>query len=448
MAADPVEAVPMSDTHPLGSKLTIQIVIAMFAGLVVGTMIQYLSSDQGFLQTTVVAEFLKTIGTMFISLLKMLMVPVVLVTLVCGTASLTEPSKLGRIGGKTILLYLGTTGIAITLALFFATLFSVGVGVEAPMEAFDPKVGKSISEVFAAMIPSNPVKAMAEGEMLPLIIFAILIGLSITFSGRRGETVRNLFESMNAVVMQLVILVMRIAPIGIFALMAVLAATLGFDKIKSVGEYFLTVVLVLVIHGAVVYPTLLKTLTGLSPMIFFSKMRTAMTFAFTTSSSNATLPVTLRTVEKRLGAGNSTSSFTVPLGATINMDGTAIMQGVATVFIANFYGHDLTIVQLATVALMAVLASIGAAGVPSVGLVLLGTVLAQVGLPIEGIGLIIGVDRLLDMLRTVVNITGDATVTCIVAKSEGDLDIEVFNDPEAGTVDNPEPDDDPRPATG
>ncbi len=424
----------MSPSHHLGSKLTVQIVVAMLAGAVVGAILNLTTDPGSWVQVNLVGNFLDAVGKMFVDLLKMLMVPVVLVTLVCGTSSLSEPSKLGRVGGKTIVFYLFTTAIAITLALTVATMVNVGAGSDAVAEAFTPKDEKTIKQVFIDMIPSNPVKAMAEGQMLPLILFSIMLGLAITLAGKAAEPVRKIFLSMNEVVMGLVVIVMKLAPIGIFCIITVLCATLGFDKIKSVLGYFLTVAIVLIIHGSLVYPTLLKTLTGLSPLTFFSKMRTAMTVAFTTSSSNATLPVTLRTAEERLGAGNSTASFTVPLGATINMDGTAIMQGVATVFIANFYAQDLTVAQMITVALMAVLASIGAAGVPSVGLVMLATVLAQVGLPVEGIGLIIGVDRLLDMMRTVVNITGDATVTCIVAKSEKDFDQSVFDDPNAGVI--------------
>jgi Na+/H+-dicarboxylate symporter len=273
---------------------------------------------------------------------------------------------------------------------------------------------------------------MADARMLPLIFFAILIGVSITLSGGPGKRIAAWFNDLNAVIMKLVSIVMSIAPYGVFSLIAILAATSNIEDFLAVGRYIVLVLAVLLFHALVVYPTLLFTLTRLNPLRFLSKMRAAMMFAFSTASSNATIPVTMDSVQQRVGVSNKISSFTVPLGATINMDGTAIMQGIATGFIAQFYGIDLTLTQYLMVVMMVIMASIGTAGVPSVGLVLLAGVLSQVGLPEEGIALILGVDRLLDMSRTVVNITGDATVTTIVARSEGELDEAVFADPSAG----------------
>jgi len=258
------------------------------------------------------------------------------------------------------------------------------------------------------------------------------LGISITLSKEVGVRVANWFQDINAIIMKLVTLVMRFAPYGVFALIAILAATSSIDSFTALGKYVGLVFAVLFVHALVVYPLIFSVLTRLSPLKFLFKLKALALFAFTTASSNATIPVTLETVEKRVGVSNKVASFTVPLGATINMDGTAIMQGIATGFIAQYYGIDLTTSQYLMVVVMVILASIGTAGVPSVGLVVLAGVLTQVGLPAEGIALILGVDRILDMTRTVVNITGDSMVTTVVAKSEGELDLDVFNNPEAG----------------
>jgi Na+/H+-dicarboxylate symporter len=273
---------------------------------------------------------------------------------------------------------------------------------------------------------------MAQGSVLQVIVFALLVGLAISKSGDTGQRLNNGFGVVNEVIMKMVMILMNLAPYGIFCLLAKLFAGVGIGMILSLGKYFLTVLFVLLLHSLGVYSLLLKAFTGLSVKTFLSKMRPALMFAFSTSSSGATLPVTLRTVEKRLGVNNSVASFTVPLGATINMDGTAIMQGVATVFIAQVYAVDLSLGDYMMVILTATLASIGTAGVPGVGLIMLAMGLQQVNLPVEGIALIIGVDRLLDMTRTAVNVTGDCMVACIVGKSENELDMEVFNDLDAG----------------
>ncbi|MEM7704674.1 MAG: dicarboxylate/amino acid:cation symporter [Pseudomonadota bacterium] len=423
----------MTDSSALGGALTRRILIGMAIGVVVGVAINVTNWEWG--EQTLALGLFDLLGQIFLKLLKMLMVPVVLVSLICGVTSLANPKELGRLGGKAVGLYMLTTGLAIALAITVASLVGPGEGFSPPDRAYTPPPSQTLSEVILGMVPQNPINAMAEAKMLQLILFAVLFGLAISLAGEPGKRIRGIFSDLNDVVMMLVTMVMQTAPIGVLALMAKLCATLDLKEFSEVLTYFLTVVAVLAIHGAVTYPMLLKLTTGLNPLVFLSKMRTAMAFAFSTSSSNATLPVTLRTTEERLGVNNSVASFTVPLGATINMDGTAIMQGCATIFIANAYGVDLTLAQLMTVVLMAVLASIGAAGVPGVGIVLLATVLEQVGLPVEGIALILGVDRLLDMMRTVVNITGDAAVTTVVAHSENEMDTARFNDPDAGTID-------------
>ena len=285
------------------------------------------------------------------------------------------------------------------------------------------------------MVPSNPIEAMASANMLQIIVFALLFGIAITMSGERGKHVLDVFKDLDAIIMKMVEIIMGLAPYGVFALITRTFATQGIDLILPLIGYFLTLTVALGVHALCVYPTLLKSLVNLNPLTFLRKMRDPATFAFSTASSGATIPVTLRTTELKMGVKDTVSSFTVPLGATINMDGTAIMQGVATVFISNVYGVDLSVADYLMVILTATLASIGTAAVPGVGLVMLTMVLNQVGLPVEGIALIIGVDRLLDMMRTACNVTGDCAVTCIIAKSEGAMDLGVFNDREAGIVD-------------
>ena len=411
----------------------------MGVGISLGALLQWLALPQDHLFNAVVLNgFIDGGGRIFIALLKILVVPLVFVSLVCGAASLGDTGSVGRLGGKTIGLYLVTTAVAVSLAMLIALTTDPGLGGEsasgmASASTFEPKTAPSVKDTFVNVVPSNPIAAMADGKMLQVILFALLFGLALSKAGASGEKLRGFFSDLNDVMMRLISMIIALTPIGVFCLMTQLGATLGLAEIAKVAMYFATIVIALLVHASLVYPLLLKTLTGLNPLVFLRKMREALLVAFSTSSSGATLPVTLRTVEHKLGVQNNVASFAVPLGATINMDGTAIMQGVATVFIAQFYGIDLGLSALLTVVLTATLASIGTAAVPGVGLITLTLVLDQVGLPVEGIALIIGVDRLLDMLRTAVNVTGDATVATIVASSEGQLDREVFGAPEAPT---------------
>tara|TARA_Y100000782_G_scaffold115382_1_gene157454 strand:+ start:5631 stop:6923 length:1293 start_codon:yes stop_codon:yes gene_type:complete len=417
--------------------------IGMVLGVVVGFIFQAILAGEddfliplGLFSLPIKAFFVDGIfhvgGQIFIASLKMLVVPLVFVSLVCGTCSLSDPKKLGRLGGKSILLYLFTTAIAITVAITLALIFNPGEGINLPSDAnYSAKEAPTLAQVIIGMFPTNPIDAMASGNMLQVIVFALLFGIAMALSGKAGKRVASIFEDLNTVILKLVTLLMNIAPYGVFFLMAKLFTTIDLKLIKSLALYFSIVVLALFIHGLVNYSILLKVLTGLSPVTFLKKMKNACLFAFSTSSSSATMPITLETANKKLGAHNSVASFTIPLGATINMDGTAIMQGVATVFISQVFAVDLSISDYLMVILTATLASVGTAGVPGVGLIMLAMVLNQVGLPVEGIAIIIGVDRLLDMTRTAVNVTGDCMVTCVVAKSEGQLDEDVFNDPDA-----------------
>ncbi len=414
-----------------------KIIIWMIAGLLLGSMINAFASDVNFIQDYLVYGLFHVMGAIFISLLKMLVVPLVTFSLICGVCGIGDINKLGRVGIKAFSLFLLTTALAITLAITIAVIINPGKDfnlVQTTQTEFVAPEAPPLTQVFIDLVPSNPVAAYAEGNMLQIIFFTILFAICLLMIGERGRSIVEGVEKLNDVMMQVVNVVMSIAPYGVFALMAKTFALQGLELILPMIGYFGVVILVLIIHATGTLMLLLKLLGHVAPLKFLIKMRTAQIFAFSTSSSNATIPVTLRTVEKRMGVDNSTASFVVPFGATINMDGTAIMQGVATVFIANVYGFDLGLTGYLTVIGMAVLASIGTAGVPGVGLIMLAMVFNQVGLPIEGIALIMGVDRLLDMMRTAVNVTGDGVITMIVARGEDNLSMDIFNDPNAGLL--------------
>ncbi len=423
--------------RPEPHHLTRQIVIAMLAGIVLGVTLNQLGAAS-WIQAFVVDGLLQVVGSVFVAALKMMVVPLVFVSLVVGVTALSDLKALGRIGAKALALYLATTAIAVTIALTLAGVVGPGHGFDAgeTTASFTGKEAPPLTQVLIGMVPTNPIAAMAEGNMLQVIVFALLFGMAVTMSGARGKHVLDFFTDLDTVIMHMVEWIMRLAPYGVFALITRTFATQGLDLLLPLAAYFLTLTASLAIQMFGTYPLLLRVLGSLNPITFIRKMRDPAAFAFSTASSGATIPVTLHTVEHKMGVKNSVASFTVPMGATINMDGTAMMQGVATVFIANVYGIDLTMTDYLLVVLTATLASVGTAGVPGVGLVTLTMVLGQVGLPAEGVALIIGVDRLLDMLRTVCNVTGDCAVSCIVAKSENALDRATFDDPDAGSVES------------
>ncbi|HIF55223.1 MAG: dicarboxylate/amino acid:cation symporter [Methylococcales bacterium] len=418
------------------TSVTRKILIAMCIGLIIGSLINSFAANNHFVQVYFVNGLFHVIGTAFVNSLKMLVVPLVTFSLICGVCGIGDVAVLGRVGIKAFALYILTTGIAITLALIVAILVAPGEGFEqaAGSSSFTAKPAPPLTEVFINIIPSNPINAFAEGNMLQIIFFVILFSIAMLMTGEIGRQLAETAEKLNEVMMKVVTLVMDFAPIGVFFLMAKTFSLQGIGLILPMIGYFSVVIFCLLLHGIGTFSLLITFLARLNPLVFLKKMRPAHIFAFSTASSNATIPVTLQVVEKRLGVDNSTAAFTIPLGATINMDGTAIMQGVATVFIANVYGIDLDISDYITIVGMSILASIGTAGVPGVGLIMLAMVFNQVGLPVEGIGLILGVDRLLDMVRTAVNVTGDATVTCIVARSEQAINEQIFLDPEAGVI--------------
>lgn len=415
----------------LSTKIFIGLILGLITGLTMYFLKTAFESSEAVLfiiDDVLIGFVFELVGGIFVNAIRMMIVPLVFVSLTLGAASMGDVKKLGRIGTKTVGFYLVTTAIAITIAILVATIVQPGVGTNISLEGLEytPKEAPSIASVFVSMVPRNPISAMASGNMLQIIVFALLTGTALTILGDKTKKITELFEQANTLILKLVEMVMSIAPFGVFALIAKTMATLGWDMMPKLIMYMLCVVGALLIHAVFTYQGFLFAFTKLNPIQFFKNFYPAMTVAFSTASSSATLPVTVETSEKRLGVSPKIASFCLPLGATVNMDGTAIMQGVATVFIAQLYGMDLGLMDFVTVIVTATLASIGTAGVPGVGLLMLSMVLVQVGLPVEGIAIIIGIDRILDMLRTAINITGDAACTLIVAKSEGEFDEKIY----------------------
>lgn len=398
-------------------KLTVKILVGLVTGVILGLVLNIFSPATFEVLNT---YLFVPAGKLFVNAITMLVVPIVLISITLGTAGLGDPKKLGRIGGKTILYFLSTTAIAIVIGICLALVIQPGAGgnFDTANAEYTASKAPSITETLINIIPKNPIQAMAEGNMLQVIVMSIFFGIALTALGKKTKGLVQLLEQGNEVLMYLVNLIMKAAPYATFALIATAVGSQGLPAMKNMALYMIVVLLALFIHSVVTYGGAVALIAKRNPIQFFKGFAPAMTVGFSTSSSNATLPVAMEMAQDNLKVPKSISSFVQPLGATINMDGTAIMQGVATVFIAQVYGMDLTVAQLATVVLTAVLASIGTAGVPGVGLVLLAMVLGQIGLPVEGIGLILGIDRLLDMTRTAVNITGDASCAVIVAESE------------------------------
>ncbi|MBU8921885.1 MAG: dicarboxylate/amino acid:cation symporter [Bacteroidales bacterium] len=409
----------------MNTKLHTKILIGLVAGIPLGLLLGPH------------AEKIEPIGKLFIRLIRMIVVPLVFSSLFVGTASLGDIRKLGRIGLKTIGYYLCTTAIAITIGLILGNLIAPGRSIdestrERLMSSYQAEAADKIEiamdkpgvvETLTRIIPQNPIESLAEANMLQIIFFALLFGVAVTLiPGNKGRPVIEFFDAVSEGMIQMVHLVMKLAPLGVMALIAAVVGKFGMDILLSLLGYSLVVISGLAIHGIFVYSAAVKLFSGMGPVDFFKGIRPAQLIAFSTSSSNATLPVTMECAEKNLGVSDEVSSFVLPLGATINMDGTALYQGVAAVFIAQIYGIPLTFGDQLTIVLMATLASIGAAGVPGIGVITLAMVLDTIGIPLEGIALILGVDRLIDMCRSSVNITGDASAAVIIASSEGELD--------------------------
>lgn len=411
-------------------SITKQIFIALILGLFTGMLLHYVVPAGTIRDQFIINGVFYVFGNGFLRAMQMLVVPLVLCSLIVGTMSIGDTKSMGKIGAKTIVFYLVTTAMAIALALGIGFLIQPGKGIDyMHMQTSEVTISEStgLADTLLNMIPSNPVRALTEGNMLQIIVFAMLVGIILAKLGKKAETVGKFFQEYNATMMEMTNLVMKFAPIGVYCLIAKTFSGIGFDAILPLLKYMVAVYVALAIHCFGTYLLLLKGMTGLKGSIFIKKMFPVMGFAFSTASSNATIPYNIETLEEKVGVPNKIASFTIPLGATINMDGTAIMQGVAVMFAAQAYNIPLSASVLLTVIFTATMASVGTAGVPGVGMITLSMVFASAGLPLEAIGLIMGVDRILDMARTSVNIIGDAVCTTIVAKQDNSLDLEVYN---------------------
>lgn len=394
-------------------NLSIKILISLVLSVIVGLM-------AGVEGLPFIKWWLAPIGTIFINLIKMVIVPIVFTSLVVGMTSLGDLKKLGRIGVKTIFIYMFTTAIAIMIGFAVAGVIHPGIGLEmAAGEAVKVKEAPSIMQVLVAMVPTNPVASMAKADILPTIVFALFVGVGILqVGGKKSQLLIDWFDAAAEVSYKIINMVMQFAPIGVFCLLLPVVAENGPKVLLPLLSVIACMALGSVIHAVAIYSTMARVWAKISPIKFFEGVSEAILIAFTTCSSAATLPINMKNCQEKLGCSREISSFVLPLGATINMDGTAIYMGVCSLFIANVYGIDLTLAQMGMIILTGTLASIGTAGVPGAGLIMLSMVLLSVGLPMEGLALVAGIDRILDMFRTTVNITGDAAVTCVINETE------------------------------
>lgn len=401
-------------------KLIHKVFIGLISGIIVGALL-YPMKENPIVSKYIVSGLFEFLGQGFLRLVKMIIVPLVFASLVTGTAAMNDVKKLGRIGIKTLAFFMGTTAIGIIAAIVGANILKPGAGIvleNVQKAQYVAKETDSFVKVLLNIIPTNPIEALVKGEMLQVIFFAVMTGFVITILGEKAKRLQGIFEEVNSLMLKMVSLIMELAPLGIFGLIGKTFITLGWAAMKPLASFIIVTYILLLFHGLVVYQILLRIYAKESPVAFLKKILGPMTLAFSTSSSAACIPLSLKTLKEEFNVEEKVSSFTIPLGATINMDGTAIMQGVATVFIAQLYNIHLTTNDYFMVVLTAVLASIGTAGVPGVGTIMLSMVLSQVGLPLEGIGMILAVDRIVDMGRTTVNITGDLVCSVIIDRIE------------------------------
>ena len=401
-------------------KLIHKVFIGLVLGIIVGALL-YPMKEQPFVSKYIIGFLFELLGQGFLRLVKMIIVPLVFASLVTGTAAMNDVKKLGRIGIKTLLFFMVTTALGIIAAIVGANILKPGMGVvleNIEQSKFVAKEADSFVKVLLNIIPTNPFDALVKGEMLQVIFFAIMTGVVITLLGDKAKKLQGLFEEANELMLKMVSIIMELAPYGIFGLIGKTFITLGWAAMKPLASFIIVTYILLIFHGLVVYQILLRIYAKENPIVFLKKILAPMTLAFSTSSSAACIPLALKTLKEEFNVEDKISSFTIPLGTTINMDGTAIMQGVATVFIAQLYSIHLTTNDYFMVVLTAVLASIGTAGVPGVGTIMLSMVLAQVGLPLEGIGLILAVDRIVDMGRTTVNVIGNLVCSVVIDRIE------------------------------
>ena len=408
-------------------NLTRNVLLGMFFGVLLASVFFYFENSFSISFIQVIEKYLFNLGgQIFKNLLLLIVVPLVFFSLVSGISSLSNMVKLGSIASKTVTLYLMTTAFAVIIAIFFGWLFNIS-GYEGEVGSFIAPSGEaSLYDTVLKIFPSNIFGAFVENNMLGIVFISILFGIALNLTDDLTDKLSKNFERLNIVFMKIVLIIMSFAPIGVFCLMGSYVMAQGLNIFGDLIQYVLILMFVLFFHLIFTYSIILKIFANLNPIIFFKKMRNVALFAFSTSSSAATIPVTLKTVTDDLGVKKDVSSFVVPVGATINMDGTAIMQGLATMFIASTAGVDLSMIEYMQIVLLAMVASIGAAAVPSAGTITLALILSSLGLPLDAIGLILAVDRILDMIRTSVNVIGDSAIACIVGNSENLLNKEVF----------------------
>lgn len=398
-------------------KLTTKIAIGLILGIGVGLLMQ---------GTPEIAQtYIQPVGTLFLNLIKMIIIPLVFSSLIVGASSMGDAKTLGRVGGKTVIYYLITTVIAVTIGLVLATIMNPGAGLVIPIDAAAEAVEiPSIIDTFLNIIPNNPLKGLVEGNILQVIAFALFLGVGSTFlPEEKAAPFINFFDSVAEIMYKITAFVMWFAPIGVFGLIVPVVSQFGLDVLKPLSMVILAVYIGCALHAILTYSIAVKFLAKMSPIKFFKGIAPAAITAFSTCSSSGTLPVTMSAVKENLGVSEKTASFVLPLGATINMDGTSLYQGVCALFIAQVYGIDLSLVQMATIVVTATLGSIGTAGVPGGGLIMLTLVLQSVGLPLEGLVLVAGVDRILDMARTCVNVIGDTSCAVVIEASEKKLSL-------------------------
>ena len=402
-------------------SFTKKIVFAMIFGILFGLILNLLNQDS-LITEFIISNILNVISDLFISALKLIIIPLIFFSIVCGIISLTDDVSLTRLGIKTLSLYILTTIIAISLGLFFSSL----IEYTPLLSSVENIVSMNNIESKVDIFPNNIFKSLTEGNIIHLLIFSVLIGISASRIKERIHIFIQYFHNFNDVINELVKIIISFTPIAVFCILSKTFATQGLETLMPLMSYFLTVVFVLLIHFFITFSLLLKFFTKLSAYKFYRNIRDVIVFSFSTSSSSASIPFTLETANKRCGIDKSVGTFTIPLGATINMDGTAIMQGCATFFLASLYGIDLGFSEIITIVITATIASIGTAGIPSAGIIMLTVIFTQIGIPLEGITLLLGVDRLLDMMRTSVNVSGDLCISCIVANSENRINHEIY----------------------
>ena len=403
-------------------SFTKKIIVAMILGIITGVFLNIFSYDTS-LSDFIVKNIFNVVSDLFISALKLVIIPLIFFSIVCGIISLSDDTSLSRLGIKTLSLYLFTTIIAISLGLLFSSLINYEPILLSNLET---NVAIDNIKTESNIFPTNIFESLSNGNIIHLLIFSVLIGIAASKVKDNAKTFINYFHEFNAVINELVKIIISFTPIAVYCILSKTFATQGLETLTPLMGYFFTVVFVLLIHFFITFSLLLKTFTNLNPKQFFINIKEVIVFTFSTSSSSASIPFTLKAATEKCGINKSISSFTIPLGATINMDGTAIMQGCATFFLASLYGIDLGMSEILTIVVTATIASIGTAGIPSAGIVMLTVIFTQIGIPLEGITLLLGVDRLLDMMRTSINVSGDLCISCIVASSENRIDETIY----------------------